>query len=152
MSYRLNRRCNMETKERETVIPSTEWVYSVDFRLVKDANYQKRYDKLIQKLKKIGFVENLTTSSLYFCSLEPYELDNTKIEIYNILRNKKHGNINDIAIIREVAIKNEVDGDKITQYATHKIFILVPEAKDWVRVNEYDLYRILSIYEKEKHK
>lgn len=140
-------------KTKKTTLPKEEWAYSFDFRIDEDANYQKRYNRLIKTLRELGFVENITTSSLYLYSIERYNLMDIMGKAWKILRDDKHlSNSNDVAILREVAIVNESIGKGNVRVIEHDIYVLAPKRKVWCKVDEYTLHRILYILAWRKRK
>ena len=125
-----------------------QWSFNLSYRLVNGENYDKRHNALISALYELGFVENLTSSSMYLWDLELGAFEETVWRVRNILRCQPYSNPADAAIIQEIYNKKGKKDKREIQYRT---FILAPNSDIWEEVNEEELYDFLyDLAEKEE--
>lgn len=118
-----------------------EYTFNFNFRLNEGENYNERWGKLIEVLKKLGFKKNLTTSSWFLYSLEECDLEEIEARVLEILRKQPYSNKKDVAIIQHTG-GNTVDK---TLSLTVSIFsVLRSDSDGWERGVPSKLYDLLD--------
>ena len=123
--------------------PLEEYAISINYRLVKDEHYHERLDALQSNLFDRGFVDNITTSSLYLYSLYDVEIESILLDVGIMLRVEENSNPDDVVVIRETRYVNKRTNGKLRRRVKNRTYVLAPNKDWWIEVNEWKLYHFL---------